>query len=265
MKTYFLSDIHLGFPNREKSLEREKLLVRFLEEIRETADAIYFVGDIFDFWWEYKKVVPRGFVRFLGKITEITDSGIPVHFFSGNHDIWFKEYLSQEAGVIIHHRSFTTNIYDKKLYIAHGDGLGPGDAKYKILKKIFTSKILQWGYTRLHPNTALGFGHRWSKNRGKKEKEIIFFGENKEYLMLHSKNLLKKEHFDYFIYGHRHLPMIYQISKKSKYVNTGDWIGNFTFVEMDRAGIKLLTYRNAIIEKYDKNIKVQGRNPHGGI
>lgn len=251
METYFLSDIHLGLPNPEKSREREKKLVQFLSEIQSRAKAIYFVGDIFDFWWEYKKVVPKGYVRFLGKIAEITDAGIPVHFFTGNHDIWIKDYLVKEIGVIVHHAELKTEIDGKSFYIAHGDGLGPGDFQYKMLKKIFTSKFLQWCFTRLHPNTALGFGHLWSNNRRKKEKYIKFFGEDKEYLMLFTKSVLQKEHFDYFLYGHRHLPMIYKISEKSDYINTGDWIYSFTFARFDGENLNLFTYKNSIIEKYD--------------
>ena len=260
LKTYFLSDIHLGFPTPEKSLIREKKLVAFLDEIKTDADEIFFVGDIFDFWWEYKKVVPRGFVRFLGKVAELADFGIKISFFTGNHDIWLKNYLPEELGVKIHTKPIEYSLYGKSFYIAHGDGLGDGDWQYKVLKKIFTSKLLQWFYSRIHPNSALGFGHRWSKNRGKKEKYIDFLGEDKEHLILYSKEILKQKHYDYFLFGHRHIPMIYPISQNTKYLNTGDWISNFTFIIADNSGVELMTYKTGKIEKFSGKISNEGRS-----
>jgi len=249
-KTYFISDIHLGLPSKEKSLLRELKLIKFLDEIKEDAETIYFVGDIFDFWWEYKSVVPRGYIRFLGKIGELSDSGIKIIFFTGNHDVWMKDYLSEELGVEILHDELKTKINGKKFYIAHGDGLGPGDTGYKFLKKIFTNSFLQWCFTRLHPNFAFWLARKWSYNRRKKETYYDFKGADKELLVLHSKNILKTENFDYLIYGHRHFPLMIDIKNSSKHINLGDWLINFTFGVFDGKDFSLKTYKNNIPEPF---------------
>ena len=249
-KTYFISDIHLGLPNREKSLERELKLVKFLDEIKKDAETIYFVGDIFDFWWEYKSVVPRGFVRFLGEIAQLTDAGIKIIFFTGNHDVWMKDYLTEELGVTILTKELKTEINTKKFYIAHGDGLGPGDKSYKFLKKIFTNKFLQWCFTRLHPNFAFWIARKWSYNRRKKETYYDFKGPDKELLVLHSENVLKNDYFDYLIYGHRHFPLMIDIGKSSKHINLGDWLVNFTYGVFDGKDFILETYKNDAPETF---------------
>ncbi len=244
-KTYFISDIHLGLPNAKGSLKRERLLVKFLDEIKPEAKTIFFVGDIFDFWWEYKSVVPRGFVRFLGKIAELTDSGIDIHFFVGNHDIWMKSYLPEETGIILHHSGKEFVIDNKKLFIAHGDGLGPGDKTYKILRKIFTNKFLQWWYNRLHPNLAFAIARKWSHSRSMNQKTIKFQGKDKEFMYLYAKESLKRKHTDYFIFGHRHVPVLINMNESSKYVNLGDWILHFSYGVFDGNKFKLRTYKNS--------------------
>ncbi len=253
-KTYFVSDIHLGLPDRKRSFKRELKLVNFLDSIKSDAETVYFVGDIFDFWWEYKSVVPRGFVRFLGKIAELTDFGVNVVFFTGNHDIWMKDYLSEELGVKVLHRELKTEIDGKKFYVAHGDGLGPGDMSYKFLKKIFTNRFLQWCFSRLHPNFAFFIARKWSLSRRKKEKHTDFKGKEKELLILHSESVLKKEYFDYMIYGHRHFPLMTDIGKSSKHINLGDWLVNFTFGVFDGKNFQLKTFKNNVIENYEADL-----------
>ncbi|OFX21037.1 MAG: UDP-2,3-diacylglucosamine hydrolase [Bacteroidetes bacterium GWA2_31_9] len=247
-KIYFASDLHLGLPSFEESLKREKLFVKWLDEIKTNAKEIYLVGDIFDFWFEYKKVVPRGFTRFLGKIAEITDSGITVHYFTGNHDLWIFDYLPKEIGVIVHHEPYKFEAYSKKFYVAHGDGLGPYDKGFKRLKMIFTSRPLQWLFARLHPNGAIGFGQAWSHHNRTHEKSDTyqFKGEDKEWLILYAKDILKSEHYDYFIFGHRHIPMNIKLSDNSTFINLGDWVMNFTFAEFDGENIFLRKYQNII-------------------
>ncbi len=238
-KIYFVSDAHLGLPPYQKSLEREKLLVRWLDEVKADAQAIYLMGDIFDYWFEYKKVVPRGFVRFLGKLAEITDSGIPVYYFTGNHDVWVFDYLPAETGITVYHEPQKLEIDGRKFYLAHGDGLGPNQWSYKILKGIFTSKVLQWLYARIHPNSATGFAHRWSKHsRFSKGNFVEFLGEEKEHLIMHSRNVLAREHFDFFIYGHRHIPLDWPLENNSRVIYLGDWFVNFTFAEYDGEDVK---------------------------
>ena len=244
-KIYFASDIHLGLPNHSESLIREKKFVSWLDSIKYKAEAIYLLGDIFDFWHEYKYVVPRGYTRFLGKISELTDSGIPVHYFTGNHDIWVYDYLPTETGVILHRHPLITNIKGKKFYLAHGDGLGPWDKGFKFMKAGFTNPILQWLFARLHPNFAVWLANNLTRKKryAEEEKELIFKGEDKEWLILYSKMLLEKEHFDFLIFGHRHIPYELMIGN-AKYINLGDWIYNFTYAEFDGKTTLLKKYQD---------------------
>lgn len=244
-KIYFASDFHLGLPDYEKSLSREKSIVRWLDEIKNDALEIYLLGDIFDFWFEYKTVVPRGFTRFLGKLSELTDSGIKIHFFVGNHDLWIFDYLPKETGVIIHRKPLETTLLGKKFYLAHGDGLGPGDKGFKSLKKVFTSKIAQWLFARIHPNASVSFAKNWSRHSRMTEnpKTYEFKGEDKEWLILHSKEILKTNFFDFFIYGHRHIPTKLKLENNSTYINLGDWIMNFTYAEYDGNTIELRKFK----------------------
>lgn len=229
---YFISDLHLGLPNHKDSLVRERIIVKFLNQIKDSTKELYLLGDVFDFWHEYKRVVPRGFTRFLAKIAEFTDDGIPVHFFTGNHDIWAYNYLPQEIGVKIYRKPLVKEIYGKNFYLAHGDGLGPYDKKYKFLKSIFTNKVLQWMFARIHPNLALAFGLSWSlSNRSSyKPEQIEYKGEDKEWLILYSKDYLKSNNdIDFFVYGHRHFPLQISLNEKTQFINLGDWINNFTY------------------------------------
>lgn len=244
-KIYFASDFHLGTPNFKTSLEREKKIILWLQHIKKDAKEIYLLGDIFDFWFEYKYTAPKGFTRFLGTIANIVDSGIPVHFFVGNHDMWMFNYLKQELGVIIHRKQGFFSICGKNFFLGHGDGLGPGDNKYKIIKKIFNHSISQWLFARVHPNFSFMIANYWSKTSRKKEKEPQkFLGEDKEWLISYCKKKLKENNeIDYFIFGHRHLPIYHKISNKSLYINTGDWLNHFTYAEYDGSKIELKTFK----------------------
>jgi len=232
-KAYFASDIHLGLPNFEKSLIREKHLVKWLDSIKADASELYLLGDVFDFWHEWKRAAPQGFTRFLGKLGELSDTGITIHLFTGNHDIWIYNYLPREIGLILHRKEFMTEILGKKFYLAHGDGIGPGDGGYKLLKFFFTNKFLQWCFKRLHPDFSLWIGQSWSTNRRMTERAPYFHGTDKEWLYLHSKNILSKEYFDYFVYGHRHVPINIPIGEHSNYICLGDWLNNFTYGVFD--------------------------------
>jgi len=243
-KIYFASDLHLGMPSYEKALWREKLFVNWLDSIKSDAEEIYLLGDIFDFWYEYKRVVPRGFTRFLGKISEICDSGIPVHFFTGNHDIWVFDYLQKETGVILHRKPLVKTINAKKFYLAHGDGLGPFDRKFKIMKNVFTNKFAQWMFSRLHPNFSVAIGNYWSVSKRVNYKYPEYKGEDKEWLILYAKSLLEKEHFDYFIFGHRHLPIELMLNETSKFLNLGDWLHNFTYGVFDGEDVSLKKFKD---------------------
>jgi UDP-2,3-diacylglucosamine hydrolase len=242
-KIYFLSDAHLGLPPLEKSRQREKLLTRWMDEIKHDAHSVYLLGDIFDYWFEYKKVVPRGFTRILGKISEITDSGIPVYFFTGNHDVWVYDYLPSETGIQVFRKPLKAEFNGKKFFIAHGDGLGAYERGYRILKWIFTNPVLQWMFARIHPNASIAFAHSWSKHsRLSKDASMPFLGEDKEFQILFSKDVLEKEHFDYFIYGHRHLPLDLKINDNCRMICLGDWFLNFTYAVFDGNDMELKSY-----------------------
>ncbi|MCX6334060.1 MAG: UDP-2,3-diacylglucosamine diphosphatase [Bacteroidia bacterium] len=231
-KIFFASDFHLGLNAGISPLEREKKIVAWLDSITPEAEEIYLLGDIFDFWWEYKLVVPRGFTRFLGKVASITDSGIPVHFFTGNHDMWIGDYLSKECGVIIHTGPLTTSFNGKKFHLAHGEGLGSTSTGYKILLWIFHNKPLRVLYSAMHPSIGVGFGHWWSLNsRLGKGISLEFLGEKKEDLIRYAASVSEKGKMDYFIFGHRHLAMTYKMKDEGEIVFLGDWIKHSSYAE----------------------------------
>jgi UDP-2,3-diacylglucosamine hydrolase len=243
-KIYFISDFHLGTPSHEASLEREKRIIRFIESIESDIAELYLVGDIFDFWFEHKYSVPKGFVRLLGKLATLNDKGIPLHIFTGNHDMWMYDYLQKEIGAQIYHAPIQRKLGEKKFYIGHGDGLGPGDRGYKFIKGIFRNKIAQWFYARLHPNFSFGLAHYFSKTSRAYtgDKDAKFLGNENEWLCIYCQDVLKQEHFDYFVFGHRHLPLDIQLNGKSKYINLGDWISYNTYAVFDGISLSLLKY-----------------------
>lgn len=246
-KIYFASDFHLGAPNEAKSLVREKLIVQWLDEVKESAEEIFLVGDIFDFWFEYKHAIPKGFVRLQGKIAELTDAGIPIHIFTGNHDMWIFDYIPKELGVSLFRDNIHREFNGKKFFIGHGDGLGPGDKGYKFIKKVFASKTCQWLFARLHPNFGIGLANYLSRTSRAKtgHEDATFLGEENEWLAIYCKEQLEKEHFDYFVFGHRHLPLELDLPHNSKYINLGDWIQYFTYGEFDGTEMKLKVYDKA--------------------
>lgn len=244
-KIYFISDIHLGAPALSNNREREKLFVEWLDEIKKDAAALFLMGDVFDYWFEYKKVVPRGFTRSLGKIAEIVDSGIPVHFFTGNHDVWVFDYLPEELGVQVHRKEVRTTFYGKKFFLAHGDGLDPFDKGYHFLKKLFTNRFLQWLFSWLHPNVGIALAHAWSKkSRLSKGMNVPFKGEKEEGMYLFAKSVLEDEEVDYFIFGHRHLLLDLPLEKNSRYINLGDWITHYSYGVFDGEKFELKKYKS---------------------
>lgn len=241
-KIYFASDFHLGAPNQKESFKREKRIIEWLDEVKKDAKEIYLVGDIFDFWFEYKHAIPKGFVRFQGKIAEITDSGIPIHIFTGNHDMWIFDYLPKELGCKIYREPIIKEYGGKKFYIGHGDGLGPGDIKYKMLKSVFSSKLCQWAFARIHPNLGIGIANAWSRKSRKTNlnHDEIFHGEEKEQLIHYCKDYIQSDDsIDYFIFGHRHLPLDIKINDKTTYINLGEWIKHNTYAVFDGEKLEL--------------------------
>ncbi len=248
-KIYFASDFHLGAPSFEKSRERELKLVKWLDEIKTDAEEIFLVGDIFDFWFEYKFVAPKGHIRFLGKIAELTDSGIKVHFFTGNHDMWMFDYLPKEIGIELHRENIERTFNGKKFLIGHGDGLGPGDRTYKFLKFFFNSKTCQWLFARIHPNLGIGIANLWSKKSRianiKSGEE--FLGNENEWLYIYCKKILEKKQFDFFIFGHRHLLLDLKIKNtNSRYINLGEWVTetpHFAWFDGQNLSLQALTQK----------------------
>lgn len=242
-KLYFASDFHLGTPNPETSREREFKIIKWLDSIKSDAAAIFLLGDVFDFWYEYKKVIPKGFARFQGKIAELTDSGVQVIIFSGNHDMWMKDYLSEELGVIIYHEPASLSTGETKLLIGHGDGLGPGDFNYKIMKKLFKNSMTRWAFSRLHPNFSLGLGQAWSKSS--RINDTDFEGESfkeKEYLFQYCQQIEEQVHYDFYIFGHRHLHLDMQVNNTSRYINLGEWVNNSRYASLSNGQIDLIDF-----------------------
>jgi UDP-2,3-diacylglucosamine hydrolase len=250
-KIYFLSDFHLGAPDHAASLEREKIIVRFLDEIKNDAAELFLVGDMFDFWYEYKKVVPKGSVRLLGKLAELSDAGIPIHFFVGNHDMWMRDYFQLELNIPVYFEPKEFERNGKVLLVGHGDGLGPGDHGYKRLKKVFRNPVSKWLFGILPPVVGMGIAHYMSRRSRAQTggKEEIFLGEDKEWLIIYCREKLKEKNIDFFIFGHRHLAIDFRLSPTtaeektgSRYINLGDWIRYFTYAVMEGDQISLRSY-----------------------
>ncbi|WP_242923279.1 UDP-2,3-diacylglucosamine diphosphatase [Pontibacter liquoris] len=242
-KVYFASDFHLGVPDATTSRAREQKIVRWLEQVRPDAAAIYLVGDIFDFWFEYKHAIPKGFVRLQGKLAEITDAGIPVFFFTGNHDMWMFDYFPRELNIPIVRQPVSTMYGGKTFYIGHGDGLGPGDHTYKLLKKVFNNKACQWLFARIHPNLGIGVANVWSRKSriSNIKKDEAFLGED-EWLIQYCNEVEADRHHDYYIFGHRHLPLDLPIGSDSRYINLGEWVNYCTYAVFDGETLKLETF-----------------------
>lgn len=243
-KIYFASDQHLGAPTQEASFPREQKFVRWLDEVKKDAQAIFLLGDLFDFWFEYKTVVPKGFVRVLGKLTEIKDSGIPIYFFIGNHDLWMNDYFEKELNIPVYHSPQEFNINNRTFLIGHGDGLGPGDYGYKRMKKVFTFPLFKWMFRWLHPDIGMRLGHYLSvKNKLiSGDEDVKFLGEDNEFLVQYCKEVLEKKHYDYFVFGHRHLPLHISLNEKSTYINIGDWVQYFTYGVFENDTLKVDEY-----------------------
>jgi UDP-2,3-diacylglucosamine hydrolase len=268
---YFASDFHLGVPNAQESLVRERKLVAWLESIAPNADEIFLVGDVFDFWFEYKYVVPKGYTRLFGCLAKLADSGIKLHFFKGNHDMWMFGYFEQEFGAKVHSNEYIFERDGKKFFIHHGDGLGKGDEKYKLLKKIFRSELCQRTFAFLHPSIGIGLANYFSsksrlaqmplempssnsiikkgiphdldlKNKNKITCENEEIDLEKEWLVQYCKEVLQTTHYDYMIFGHRHLALDVPMGAKSRYINLGDWFKFYTYAEFNGTDVALLKY-----------------------
>lgn len=249
-KYYFASDFHLGIDGKISSGQRELLIVEWLDTIAEDATAIFLVGDVWDFYFEYGKVVPKGSIRLLGKLSELRDKNIPIHFFKGNHDMWMFRYLKEYLDIEIHSHPIEIELEGKRFLIGHGDGLGPGDKGYKRLKKVFRSKVAQFLFRWIHPDIGIGIADYWSKKSRQKGygKEEEFYGEE-EWLVQYCRKQLKTKDIDYFIFGHRHLPIHLNLGH-SEYVNLGEWITQQCYAVFDGKSLQLRSYKNENVRIY---------------
>ena len=245
-KVYFASDQHFGAPTPELSAPREKKFVAWLDEVKVDAEAIFIVGDLFDFWFEYKTVVPKGFVRVLGKLAEIRDSGIPIYFFVGNHDLWMDGYFEKELNIPVYHDNQEYTFGDKTFLVGHGDGKGPGDMGYKRMKKVFTNPFSKWLFRWLHPDIGVGLAQYLSvKNKLiSGDDDVTYLGEENEWLIIYAKKKLETKHYNYLVFEHRHLPMKLTVGDNAEYVNLGDWISYFTYGVFDGDTFEIKKYEN---------------------
>lgn len=242
-KVYFASDFHLGAKAEKNNSQREKIICNWLDSIKSDASHILLVGDIFDFWFEYKHSIPKGYSRFLGKIRELRDQGIEIYFFTGNHDMWMFDYFPKEYGIPILRKNQILKLNDLRILIGHGDGLGPGDRTYKFLKAFFSNRLCQFLFEWLHPNLGMALANYWSsKSRISNNKKGDAFHAEKEFLLIYCNSILEKEHFDYFIFGHRHLPLNIQLKNNSKYINLGEWVNHFTFATYDGSDLSFKSF-----------------------
>ncbi|TVQ75700.1 MAG: UDP-2,3-diacylglucosamine diphosphatase [Flavobacteriales bacterium] len=244
---YFVSDLHLGAPNLKDSHVREQRFLRWIDQHQADMDALFIVGDLFDFWFEYKRVVPRGFVRTLGRLATLSDSGIPIYFFTGNHDLWVDDYLEKEIGCKVFTEPQCFELQGKKLLVGHGDGLGPGDHGYKFLKRIFTNPFLKWCFARIHPNTGIALADYFSRKSraktGHKDQETN--GMDEEWLYVYARDYQQTNTpVDLFVFGHRHLPFDEKLPEGGRYINLGDWIQYFTFGKLCKGEMTLEEFKD---------------------
>lgn len=241
---YFASDFHLGAPNHHESKIREQRIIRWLDSISSDAAGIFLVGDIFDFWFEYGQVIPKGFIPFIAKIAQLRAEGIPIYFFTGNHDLWMRDYFTSELGIPVFHEPIRLTADGNSFLVGHGDGLGPGDKSYKTLKKIFTNSLANWLFRWIHPDLGVKLAKAWSGHSritNIEKDENHFLGEN-EWLWEYSKEIAEKTHFDYYVFGHRHLPLELKVGEKSIYFNLGEWVSQNTFLRFDGSKPELIEF-----------------------
>jgi UDP-2,3-diacylglucosamine hydrolase len=263
-KIYFASDFHLGIDARLTSRKRENQIVRWLESIREDAAEIYLVGDLFDFWFEYRTVVPKGYVRLLGKLAELCDEGIDIYYFTGNHDMWMFRYFEEELRIPTYRQPIVRELHGKTFFIGHGDGLGPGDHGYKFIKRVFSNRVCQWLFERLHPNFGIWLARYWSgRSRAADQAADEFLGPENEWLIAYCHRKLEQVDADYFVFGHRHLPLDYTLNNgQSRYINLGDWMSFNSYAVFDGKSMNIEFFENEQGQVFgDKNSQEKKYSP----
>jgi len=248
LPVYFASDQHFGAPDNSSSRDRELRFVEWLEELEGKTDVLFLLGDLFDFWYEYKEVVPKGFTRVLGTLARLRDKGMTIYFFVGNHDLWMGDYFEKELQIAVFHEPQLFEIQGKRCFIGHGDGLGPGDKGYKRMKKLFTNPLAKWCFSRLHPNFAVRLGRSASLNNKliSGDEDVTFKGRENEWLIAYCEEKLKQHSFDYFLFGHRHYPMKVHLNGGAFYFNTGDWLRYDSYAIMEKGELSLKSLRSDV-------------------
>ncbi len=245
-RVYFASDFHLGTLPAADSAARERAIINWLDSIRPDAAALFLVGDIFDFWFEYRRAVPKGFVRLLGKLAELADAGLRIELFTGNHDLWMADYFPAELGIPVHHGPRRYQIGKKTFLVGHGDGLGPGDHTYKLLKRVFENRAGQWLFRALHPDMGIGLALLWSRRSrisNDHKGEDQFLGEDREWLWQYCHEIEQTQHHDYYVFGHRHLPLDLAVTPQSRYINLGEWVKARTYAVFDNDQLSIISYQ----------------------
>ncbi|MCH5229190.1 MAG: UDP-2,3-diacylglucosamine diphosphatase [Muribaculaceae bacterium] len=242
--TYFLSDLHLGAPYMEDSRDSEKRIVAFLDSISGSADTIYLMGDILDYWYEYRYVVPRGYVRFFGKLSQLSDSGVKIIWFKGNHDIWIFDYLPRELGIEVRDGWSIDEIYGKKVFLNHGDGVGKLEPSFKIIRSIFRNKFCQWMFAGIHPRWTVPFAYNWSAHSRKGGEQR---GIPDEKLLKNLRDFVDEFHaghpdINYYIFGHVHVFSREEIKDGCEMIVLGEWIHTFSYARMNTEGLELLKW-----------------------
>lgn len=238
--TYFLSDFHLGARYFEEPRETERRVVDFLDSIKGDAKEVYLLGDILDYWFEYRYVVPRGFMRFFGKIAELTDLGVKVYWFIGNHDIWIFDYLPNELGVEVIDGEVTKEIDGKVFFLAHGDGVGKQPRSFRMLRSLFRNRFCQKLYSAIHPRWTIPFALSWSNSSRKGDDEYPEYkGEENEFLEIFANDYLKSHKVDYFVFGHRHIMLDKKLQGGATLVVLGDWLHYCSYAVWDGNNLAL--------------------------
>lgn len=244
-KTYFISDLHLGANYIADHKAHERRVVSFLRSISVDAKRLYLLGDILDYWWEYRTVVPRGFTRFFGALAELADSGVEIVWFKGNHDIWIFDYLPDEIGLTVHDGVMVTELDGKRFLLEHGDGVGKLPWTFRKLRSLFRCRVAQRMYAAIHPRWTIGFAHSWSshsrKSGGYVPREgvgssLVEFAEN--YNFTHTPKI------DYFIFGHQHIMLEKSLQNGGKMLIIGDWISKFSYAVWDGNDLKMMVYED---------------------
>jgi UDP-2,3-diacylglucosamine hydrolase len=246
----FASDFHLGIDCNRTSKERELIICDWMDSIKETTKELYLLGDIFDYWYEYKRTIPRGFSDFLAKLKELQKLGIKIHFFTGNHDMWMFDYFTKEYGIKVHKQPIQLNLDNKKFFIGHGDGLGPGDHVYKVIKKIFSNRICQILFSIIHPTLALQLMKKLSQRDAKKYTRPQAYEPDKEWLITFAKEKNLETHSDFYIFGHRHIVYDHKLSDGARVLNLGDWISYFSYIEWDGTNLDVKFFKEPEKEVY---------------